>query len=380
MREALYSPRGYYRGGGRISASGDYFTAPSAHPGFGALIALQLRDLWNLSGNPGEFTVIELGAGDGLLARDITQYAAQIDPEFASAIDYLAFDEVPETSVHYKVLPPSGLPEGMHGCVISNELLDAMPVHRFVVQKGRVLELYIGVDGDELVEEPGEPSTPALEQRAGPFAAALPNGYRGEVNLEIEPWAGKVSKTLETGHVITIDYGFERRGLYSSSRISGSLRCYYRHTLSQDPLSRVGLQDITAHVDFTAVGEALGSMGFQRVGQVSQAEFLSNLGIAQWTEELRRSNLGELEKRSNMAGLQKLVDPAGLGGFIVDVHGRGVDDGPVRALGEAPGNPIDGPLPLLRDYPGHVDLTGGTPSAGQWFEVQSFEHLFSDDP
>ena len=395
MDAALYGPDGYYSRRSRVGAEGDYFTAPHAHPAFGALIAVQMKRYWDALGRPREFTAVEMGAGDGLLASDVTAYARRLDAGFASSLRYLAFDRAVPPAPAYPVTafaPPDvagdgghageaalgpRLPSGIMGCVISNELLDAMPVHRFVIAGGQVRELFVALDGDRFIETPGAPASPEIGERVGPFAASLPEGFKSEVNTGIGPWAGQVSKILDRGFVMTFDYGHDRAALYSAERRAGTLRTYYRHTLGQDPFRRVGEQDMTAHVDFTAVDEAMTSMGFDRRAYASQRDFLNGLGLKDMIERLRAAGLPQAETDTDRAGMLELVKPEGMGGFRVAVHGRGVPAGGIAGVTDTGGDdPMKLPLPLLRDFKLRPGVSAATRTGTG--SLPSWEELFSD--
>ena len=366
MDAALYSPLGgYYTRVGasaRSAQSGDpadYFTSPMAHPAFGALIAVQLRDMWRRMARSSEFTVVELGAGDGLLARDVTAYAERLDPAFADALEYLAVDRVPRQNPLFPVHGPDRIPSSINGCLLSNELLDAMPVHRFVIEKGELRELYVGVEGDRFCEVIGLPSTPAIAARLGELAHGLPDGYRGEVNLGIDSWwADLVSNTLDAGYVMTVDYGYDRAELYAPARWRGTLRCYYRHTRVDEPLARVGHQDMTAHVDFTSVDEALVQRGFDIAGHATQEKFLTRLGAAGFVEALRKSGMSPFEQAANRAGILELLNPRGMGGFRVAIHARNAPKDRLIGLSEPDDRDTDMslPLPTLDARGGHASL------------------------
>ena len=335
MEAALYDEQhGYYPSRRRLSRStpvgtdGDYFTSPASHPAFGALVALQLDEMWRNMGSPGEFAVVEMGAGGGTLGSDISEYVQQELPQFAPAISYISTDLVPPSGSD-RVGDGSKLPIGVTGCVISNELLDALPVNRFIVQGGELKEIFVDFKNEKFIESVGDVSEGEIAGRVDPFFDSLPESYRGEVNLKLGYWADSVAATLERGYVMTIDYGFDRPELYKPVRIDGSLRCYYQHTLGQNPLSRIGKQDITAHVDFTAVDHTLMVMGFGRIGKPSQQEFLSNIGIDGFLRDISdRVAAGEMrrsESEEDLAGIGSLINPEGLGRFRVAVHSKGVE-------------------------------------------------------
>jgi len=335
MNFVLYdNDQGYYPTRRRTSGSkpvgtdGDYFTSPITHPVFGALLALQLREMWLLLDSPSEFTVVEMGAGDGTLRLDILEYVQQELPDFAQTIRYVATDLVPPSNVN-GVIGNSCLPVDVVGCIISNELLDAYPFNRFIVRDGVVKEIFVDYQGGGFVDSVGEVSEPEITARVDPFLDSLTEGYKGEVNLRLAYWSDSVSATLQRGYVITIDYGYDRPDLYESSRRSGSMRCYYQHTLSQDPLRRIGKQDITSHVDFTAVDHTLMVNRIKRVGTLSQRQFLFNLGLKDFSDDITlRSLTKELSRedsQENLAAIEALIDAEGLGKFRVVVHSKSID-------------------------------------------------------
>jgi SAM-dependent MidA family methyltransferase len=397
MRLALYGPGGYYSSGSPVSASDDFFTAPAAHPAFGALIAVQLWEMWQLLGEPKVFTAVEMGAGNGGLAADVTEVAPALGGRFAGALDYQAFDVEPPSKQHFPVRPVEEMPRGIVGCVLSNELLDAMPVRRFEARDGRLQEIFVGLEGGRLVEVLGPPSSSVIEERVGPLLNTLPDRYRGEVNDGLGEWARQVASTLRRGWALTIDYGFDRARLYAPERITGSLRCYYQHTLGQDPLRHVGRQDITAHVDFTALDEAMEGAGLSVAGHAMQSAFLERLGIGEMRDALQAMALARPEMRMNEAGMHALTDPAGMGAFRVAVHSRGVSDvrltgfagaqsrssvgAPLAAPGLAAGqsSPATGLLaPPLLNPTRHINLLGQAQAQPGYFEVQSLEQLFEE--
>ena len=398
---ALYDEQyGYYPtrrrspGSTPVGTDGDYFTSPSSHPAFGALMALQLEEMWRNLGTPDEFTVVEMGAGDGVLRSDITEYVKLELPEFAAAMSYVATDLVPPAQTD-AVNENSELPAGITGCVISNELLDAHPVNRFVVQNGEVREIYVDYRDGEFVESIGDVSEPEIIGRVDPFLGSLPEFYRGEVNLHLGYWADSVAATLERGYVVTIDYGYDRPELYKPTRVEGSLRCYYQHTLSQSPLTRIGKQDITSHVDFTAVDHMLMVMGIERIGKPSQQEFLSNLGIDEFLGDVKAlamaGKVNISESQEDIAGIVSLIDLEGLGRFRVAIHLRAAENDVERLrslTGIVGGAPLTGgrKAPILNGSTAdHARLLRTTiPFASsnqrQPGEMPTWEQLFSDEP
>lgn len=374
MGIALYHPAGgYYSRGGAVGPRGDFYTSPSAHPAFGALLAVQLRRMWELLGSPSLFDVVELGAGNGRLAADITAHAGRLDPGFANAVRYVAVDRTPQAPgagglagpgapQSYDLVRADGVPmRSVRGCFISNELVDAFPVHRFLVDDG-VLELYVTERDGRLVEIPGEPSTPDLAARLERLPHRLPPGYCGEVNLAIGPWMAEVGEALERGFVVTIDYGGIDTDLYSARRMSGTLQTYRGHSPGAGPFAHVGLQDITSHADFSSIAYEGRRAGLETIGLVTQADYLARLGLGSWVRAIRTMGLGQQEKQANTMAMRNLVDPSGLGSFRVLVQEKrtAVDD--IEAIMPDDGAPGAPPL-LSRE---HMPLMEGRYAHAAW--------------
>lgn len=351
MALALYDPEcGYYSSVSTLAESRDYFTSPAAHPSFGALLAVQFERMWEVLERPERFFVVEMGAGSGLLAKDAVTYASTLSGGFKRSLRYVVIDRHPSHGPSgVELIASDRVPlRDVVGCLVSNELVDAFPVHRFQVEKGRLRELFVGLDDrGGLVEMPGEPSTTLLATRLGERVHDLPDGTRGEVNPGIGPWMSDVSRALKRGFVVTMDYGHESDELYSADRSHGTLQTYYRHTQGSSPYRRIGRQDITAHVDFTAVMEEGRSAGLRPLGLTTQGEFLHRLGLARMLDRLREAGLAQHEHDANRLAMMELVKPDGLGGFRVLIQWKGAG---VRSLSEvAPteGRTSDLEVPLL---------------------------------
>lgn len=379
MELALYSPEnGYYRSNTPTGPEGDYFTSPTAHPVFGALLTVQLRQMWEVLGRPTTFTVVEVGAGNGILARDIAEATESTDPDFSRALRYVSID------YSVKIKLPSGaqriaaanLPiQGLVGCILTNELMDSFPVHRFQVENGSIQEVFVDLSGAEFVEVLQEPSSSIITDRVRTATSEeLPDGYKGEVSLRPGDWITEAASALERGFVLTIDYGGTATELYSPNREGGTLRCHYKHVVSSNPYIRVGRQDITAHVDFTALRDSGDRCGLEVIGYTTQREFLHNLGAGNYLEALVKNSrsqspystgvLPREQYHANRMGMQELLKPEGLGNFKVMIQGKGI------ALDElwgfVPGNPHQDRLrnefdvlhvPLLTDV--HIPLMEG---------------------
>ena len=387
MDLALYLPGGgYYTSGERIGASGDYYTSVTVHPAFGMLLAIQLFQMWQLMGQPSPFTVVECGSGNGLLCRDITGAAAALPEGFGNNMQYICIDRKVSPGWEKQVsgvnrIASDRLPlRGVHGCVISNELADAMPVHQVVVKDGCLREVYVTLNGETLASETGEPSTPLLAERLSSLGVELEEGQTAEINLRLEPWMADVSRALERGFVLTVDYGRSARDLYSAAeRYQGTLTTFRGHTQTDIPFDRIGDQDMSAQVDFTTLAKAGELEGLGCLGYTSQAEFLSNLG----REVLANVHIdGPLpDAQSSRMGLRELVKPGGLGDFRVMAQAKNITGGelwgfhPSRTPSE-----IAGRLPLPKPTPEHINLLRGRyPSATTEFQVP-WDTLWPEDP
>ena len=332
MEVALYWPDGgYYTSTEPFGASGDYYTSPMAHPAFGALLAVQLFQMWQLLGRPKVFTVTEMGAGNGLLCRDITAYSGHLSEEFQASLRYVCLDRRLSAgeelgSSRSSRVAAAGIPlKGVNGCFLSNEFLDALPVHQVRVDGGRLKEVYVALNEDNLVETLGEPSTPDLSDRLKGTSIDLAEGQTAEINLGLDNWAEAVSTALDAGFVLTIDYGHLAADLYSAEvRPRGTLTTYYRHIQMDAPFRRVGQQDISAQVDFTSVVQAGSARGLDMVSYTTQQHFLDNLGVGRFLSRLGSLGLPPTALQANRAGLIDLVRPTGLGNFKVLVQGKNV--------------------------------------------------------
>ncbi|MBE0559179.1 MAG: SAM-dependent methyltransferase, partial [Proteobacteria bacterium] len=266
MEWCLYHPDyGYYQSGeAAVGKGGDYYTAPSVHPLFGCMVARQLAQMSELVGTE-RFTVVETGAGRGFLCLDILDWARGNAPAFYGRLDYRLADVsrpfVAEQKERLALHAADGKVswEGeetgetsgreIDGCFLSNELVDAFPVHRVVVRDGRLREIYVGERDGVFVDVPGDLSTPEIGEYFKPDGVELREGQEAEVNLRARQWMGNMGRRVRRGFVLTIDYGCLAEELYAPWRSSGTIMCYHRHRASGDPYERVGEQDITAHVN-----------------------------------------------------------------------------------------------------------------------------------
>ncbi|ABW28769.1 class I SAM-dependent methyltransferase [Acaryochloris marina] len=360
MELALYDPeQGYYATNQvQIGVAGDFFTSPHLCPDFGELLAEQFLDMWRVMGQPEPFTLVEMGAGQGLVAADVLKYLATRKQSAEASDDYAAF----WTALRYlivekaegliaaqqRLLQPfqfspdkvqwmgfEQLPKtGIVGCFFSNELVDALPVHQFVVQDGALQEVFVTVDAESrsFTEVISNPSTGRLAEylveQGIDIGAGYEDGYRSEINLAALDWLETVSQKLDRGYVLTIDYGYLAPQYYSPQRLQGTLQCFRRHGAHQDPYAYLGHQDITAHVNFTTLKKQGLALGLTSMGYTQQGLFLMALGLGDRlvannnTSDI--SQLNEVIRRRET--LQSLINPLGLGGFQVLIQGKGLNE------------------------------------------------------
>jgi SAM-dependent MidA family methyltransferase len=338
MELALYHPlHGYYRTREPMGRAGDYVTSPETHPLFGTMIGRQLREMWETMDRPGRFEVVEFGPGTGLLARDVLRWASAADPRFAEAMRYTLVEtsdvlaerqrrtlvalDLSEGAVSWTQEAPGGI----EGCVLSNEFLDALPVHRVTVRHGRLLEVYVVRDAGGFAEELRPPSTSEIEAYFDRLGLRPGEGCEAEVNLGAVAWMRDVSRRLRRGFVLTLDYGYPAEELYAPWRTQGTLVCFYRQNPSHDPYARIGRQDITASVDFTTLIRTGEEAGLATLGFTTQARFLTALGIGEALARVQREEPAALEEYyARRRAVTELLDPAGLGRIRVLAQGRRV--------------------------------------------------------
>jgi SAM-dependent MidA family methyltransferase len=323
MQMALYEPGlGYYDAAGRkFGAQGDYITAPMISPLFARALAAQVEQAF--CGLPPR--VLEFGAGTGALAQGLL---AELEARGHRGVEYSILEVSADLRARQRELLPGSnvrwldsLPEGFEGVVIANEVLDVMPVRMVAYGGGQApgwVERGVGLgEGGTLLLRDGPPPADlgselaAIERAAG----EIPSGFASEVAPQAAAWVASLGAMLRRGLVIVIDYGFPAREYYHPQRAMGTLLCHYRHHAHADPLWLPGLNDITAHVDFSACARAAHAAGLEVLGYTSQAHFLMNCGIL----ELLQSAPGE------SGAVQRLLSEAEMGELLkVIALGRGV--------------------------------------------------------
>ncbi len=338
MQLALYEPGlGYYSAGARkFGAAGDFITAPEVAPVFSRCLALQCAEVIRELGS--QSRLLELGAGSGVMAAELL---AELERQDALPAEYWILDlsadlrerqrETIAQSVPHllsRVQWLDSLPdEPFTGMILANEVIDALTFERFAIRNGGVNALGVSSDFGQL--QLGEVRAASrlvaavrkIEEDAG---GALPDGYESEVRTGLAGWLESIAYSLERGVILFIDYGLPRREYYSVERTRGTLLCHFRHRFHEDALARVGLQDITAWVDFTAVAEAAQGAGCEVAGYTTQAHFLIGCGLGDFVanveglELVQRLNLsrqamvltlpGEMGERFKVIALSKDYD------------------------------------------------------------------------
>jgi SAM-dependent MidA family methyltransferase len=347
MRLALYEPGlGYYSAGARkFGAAGDFVTAPEVAPVFSRCLAVQCADVLRELGPDAE--VLELGAGSGAMACDLL---LELERRHALPARYSILDVSADLRERQRAALAAAAPhllervrwldrlpaEPFDGLIVANEVLDALVVERFVVRGARVMALGVAHDaasgGLRFVERPaGSRLEQAVHRLEAELGRPLPDGYVSEINLGLDAWLEALGASVRRGVLLFIDYGLPRREYYAAERSRGTLLCHFRHRFHEDALARVGLQDITAWVDFTAVAEAAQAAGLDVAGYTTQAHFLIGCGLEEFV-----AHVGDLDlvERVNLSRqVMVLTLPGEMGErFKVIALAKGYD-APLRGFG-----------------------------------------------
>lgn len=335
MEMALYEPDiGYYTSQNtKIGKAGDFYTSSHLHPIFGAMIGKQTEDMWEIMGKPSVFQIIETGSGAGYLCKDMLDYfkgvkgsrghpsqcygewsqGASKEKEIYKHLQYIIVELNPAMRENQKSLLSdfsdkvswaSSIRElsNIRGCFLSNELLDSFPVH-LIEMEDEIKEIFVSAEGERLIEIKEKPSTDEILNYLKEFSIELQKGYRTEINLQIKDWLNEVNNALTDGFILTIDYGYPARDYYSEDRNRGTLLCYHKHQVTEDPYQNIGEQDITAHVNFSSVKKWGEELGIKTIGFCQQGTFLISVGIDEAITEIYKNSPDYLFEVAKIKGL-----------------------------------------------------------------------------
>ncbi|NOR52054.1 MAG: SAM-dependent methyltransferase [Gammaproteobacteria bacterium] len=340
MELALYAPNlGYYSAGNqKLGAGGDFITAPEISSLFSFSLAKQIAQILQQSGGD----VVEFGAGSGVMAADMLLELEQLKqlPEHYYIIEVSADLRQRQQDTITKKAPAlrervkwlDELPREISGVVVANELLDAMPVHRFVIRDGEPYEVM--VVWDEQSQQFQTTDKPISEPRLRSEIEQLQlkdEGYSSEINLNAIDWIVSIGERLQSGAILLIDYGYSRHDYYHPRRSDGTLLCHYQHRAHPNPLILPGIQDITAHVDFTAIADTALDVGLHVHGYANQSNFLLGCGITDYLSQMVQFGAGDDERDMTQQievtnQLKKLTMPDEMGeSFKVIALSRGID-------------------------------------------------------
>jgi SAM-dependent MidA family methyltransferase len=355
MEQALYHPRFGYYASGRVRLGGpgaDFRTAPEMHPAFAEMLAVQAIEMDRALGEPDPFRLVELGPGTGRLAHDLLAAAHAVAPGATRRWEYRLVERSPAL-VELQRRTLSDLPGALQGVVdwstfdelarrpregvvLANEFFDALAVRRVQVSGGALLELRVGWREARFVESPAPGPASELEEYFRVYGIPLQEGQVAEAGLEALGWVDRMARVVGNGYWIVIDYGEIAEKLYTPDRRRGTLRGFRGHQLAEDPLADVGEQDLTAHVNFTALRMRSLELGLRAAPLRTQTEFLLALGILERVEERALGADGEVASWRERLQAKELFAPGGMGeAFRVLILARGTPLEGLRGL-EAP--------------------------------------------
>ena len=337
MEACLYHQiHGYYTRQSQ-SQPRDFFTNADEGPVFARILARQLQQMWALLDRPASFCLVEAGAGSGWLARQILDFAAAAYPEFYESLRYIAVERsavrrglaemtLAKHARNGRFLSLDHLPQIIScGCIFSNEFFDALPVHRVVRSKGELRELYVDLHAKGFRDSPGPLSSAALAEYFEEQEIALQEGQQAEVCLAACEWVARAAAAISHGFVLTIDYAYEAKELYGERHRRGTLLAYQGHHASEDYFRAPGEQDLTAHVNFTALACHGRRGGLIPAGKTSQANFLLALARHSDFADVEPKGASEAQKIQARHQFKLLIHPEGMGeAFQVLLQHKGI--------------------------------------------------------
>jgi len=345
MRECLYHPAHGYYSKADVKRFADYYTSVDVHPIFARLLAREFGEMWEILGGPTEFMLVEAGAGTGRFAVQVLDFCEAKFPAFYAALRYVAVERSAsrreQATMHLKRHAAAGhfassaeVPARIvAGCFFSNELVDALPVHRVVMDGRAMKEMFVDFRDGKFVDVVAPLSTCAISEYFAMQGVTLPDDQRAEAGLEACDWITEVGRRLERGYVLTIDYGHPAADLFDDHHMRGTLLAYQNHRASEDFYASPGEQDLTAHVNFTALETWGKRAGLERAGFASQTAFLLALGQGNEFADLYDEGQTEVERTKARLQLKTLIHPEGMGErFQVLAQRKGVNPSPLSGL------------------------------------------------
>ena len=337
MRECLYHPVHGYYSKPESKRFADYYTSVDVHAIFARLLARQFAEMWENLGRPAEFMLVEAGAGAGRFAAHALDFCEMKLPVFYEALRYVAVERSrlrrEQAMIRSKRHAAAGqfttsaeVPAHLAaGCLFSNELVDALPVHRIILHGGTLKEILVGFRDGHFIDVLAPLSTCAISEYFAAQGIALSESQHAEAGLEACDWITEIGRRLERGYVLTIDYGHPATELFDEHHMRGTLLAYRNHRASEDFYTSPGEQDLTAHVNFTALESWGKRSGLRTAGLTSQTAFLLALGQGNEFADLYDEGQTEADRARARLQLKTLIHPEGMGErFQVLVQLKGV--------------------------------------------------------
>jgi SAM-dependent MidA family methyltransferase len=329
MEMCLYYPDlGYYTSNrNKIGGDGDFYTSACLTPVFGTLIARQLEEMWHLMGEAA-FTIVEYGAGTGSLCHDILEHL-KTNTKMYDGLRYCIIEKSPamrtieQKHLHEKVYWYDRIEEvgRINGCILSNELVDNFSVHQVVMEK-ELMEVF--VDYQDGFTEILRPAKEALNRYLEELNITLPVNFRTEINLQAIGWIKDVAGALNKGYVMTIDYGHRSAELYKPCRSQGTILCYHNHSVNGSVYDNIGTQDITSHVNFSALSDWGSKNGLSECGFTDQCHFLLALGFKECIDRAlsHEKDIITAARKASILGHTLLVDMGNKFKVLIQEKGR----------------------------------------------------------
>ncbi len=329
----------------RIGWDGDFYTAPELSPILAKTLLRQVLEIDEQLGRPDPFTFVEMGGGNGTFAADFLQHCQDIAPDLFNRLRYRIVEQSPhlrsrqeayigkemsrvwvETHVSWKSSIGQLSKDSVTGVMFSNELVDALPVHRLRCDNQEIQELLVDFEDGTFVERARPLTSTTLDDYMQRHRVVLAEGQTSELHVESEQWMRHVAQALRQGMVITIDYGHTRDDYYAPHRKNGTLLCYHRHAVSTNPFCRVGEQDMTAHVNFSVLAQSGKEHGLEPLGFTTLANWLMGLGVEEMVMDLK-------QEAKEVQALSQLLRPHGMGTtFKILVQRKGIEERPLQGL------------------------------------------------